>query len=355
LVRAASLLALASVLHLQYAGMLVALLLATTVLAMQQSMRSALHAAGAQLATIAAVAAATFWFFRGERERFFVGSVFGGADGRLLVPLVDAQGELGAPGTLLGPDHLALVAHIVLFAIPFAVPLAVASMVAISTRRSSWQRAGWLPLSLPTTAWFAFVATFGFDLGWPGDADLMLTMAAAPLLPIGVCLANGVRGRVTMALAGAVAAIPWCVIGPLIRPNWQELSPTNTAAATFTIAGRGALGERGPIVLPTAVGATLTLSAGGPPDYEFWILRAPLAPANAGHPYGAVTDLRLPLALTADWFVHVGRLDHNGQGSASWVVQPLADGTLPALQMLVMPPGQPTAGTTSASFALVPR
>ena len=343
----------AALLHLQYSGMFVAAVGAAWIVGWRHGVRRSLRRLLEVWGAVAVAAGATVALFRCGPFTPFFGSVGGGADQRLLTPFVDAQGSWTGGDALFGTAHLGLTASLLVVAVPVAVPFFVALLLPRSRARAATE----LVASSAAFAWLLFVSLYGFDLGWPTDADLMLCMSVALcwwvagwLLPV-VTAATGARlAAISLGLVLAVVAT-WAVIAPLVRPLHAVLSQPNSARAELLLDGVASAAGPGPFRVPAAIGATFTLRARGAPGREFWILRGPPSPAVEGHPYGGVADIVVELQPAN--FVHAGRFAADGTATAAMVLQALPDGTLPGIQMIVFEQPGTTKSITSAAYYFV--
>lgn len=325
---------LATLLHAMYVGMFAAATAAALVATHRARSRTLLHALALVAALAAALGAAALLLRHGPLVPW-VGSIAGGGDGRLLTPF-DA---------MFSAAHVALVTFVVAYGTPMALPMALATLAA---PRAAWARPE--PVAAAAAlAYLAFVATYGFDLGWPNDADLMLAMGAALSWFAATWLLPR-ADRLLVALLLLATAATWCVTMPLVRPTGATRSQANSALATLLVDGVPATAAPGPFPVATAPGETLRLRAEGPPGAQFWILLGPPRPACEGHPYGGVADIEP--RLTADRVVQTGAFDPDGRAEATFVVRALPDGQLPGLQMLVFTTAVPGGSTTSAAYYL---
>ncbi len=265
------------------------------------------------------------------------GDVHGGPDGALLVPFRAADGSWFGDGALLSRSHTTLVASALLFAVPTAFVWALGLVV------PAWRCANRSPdelvLAAGACAYLAYLATCGFDLGWPLDVDLMVTMSPALLVflaePLARAAATGAgrwRGAVRGLLALGVVST-WALVGPLVRSRGDDLSQDNTALATLRVDGAGS--GKGPFRARFDPETPVLLEVGGPPGAPFGVFRGRPRPVAGGHPYGGVADIDLGPALTPDLLVFQGLLDADGRATFSWRVQPFEDGELPGIQALI--------------------
>ncbi|MEO6596058.1 MAG: hypothetical protein ABIP94_15015 [Planctomycetota bacterium] len=344
-------LAFATMSHAQYAGMLSAALGAVLLVGLRLGVVRVAKGAALVLAIIASAVGLTIAIMQLSSSNRVVGNVTGGADARLLVDFVDARGSWLGTGTLLSADHLALVAHIFVFACPLVVPFALA--VPWSVRK----RSGWphdLVLVSTGLAYVGFAACFSFDFGWPRDVDLMVSMSPSLLLLVTAWLSAATcgwskRGKVVLsALLLAMAMSTWSVIAPLVRPTSADLSQRNSPIASLFVNG---IGEgAGPFRLQVAAGEVVHMQASGPPGASFWICKGLPHPVCEGHPYGGVADIEFVGGLQPAAFVHAGKFDAEGKAAFTWTVQPLADGRSPGLQMIVFSRSKGGEEPTSAAF-----
>lgn len=348
LVCGSALLTVAALSHLQYAGMLVAAL-GMVVLhgAGGCGLRELLRVfapAGAAIAAVVAITAAAVWL---SPCQLMSGSIYGGVDGRLLV----------APAEVLAPKHVALVSNALWFAVPMALPFAVFAMAHVRARAAA--PAGDNVVAAAGAAYLVFLSLFGFDLGWPRDADLLTSMSPALSLLVAVVIVPRIvhgsaaqRLLLLGCLAGAVAFTS-AATARLIRPRWHSLSQQNTALAALFVDGVNAAADAAPYRVSAARGATFELRVRGTPGYSFWVLRGQPAPACEGNPYGSVADVRVG-DLSAS-FVHYGALDERGEATFTWSVAMLPDGGWPGLQALVFPGEAHDLNVASAAYYFEPR
>jgi hypothetical protein len=349
---------LAALLHLQYSGMFVAAVGAAWLVGWRHGAGRSLQRLAAVLGWVVAGALGCWLLFCFGPFTSFVGSVGGGADARLLTPFVDAEGSWTGPGALFGADHLALTASLLLVAVPLALPFFAAVLVPASLARTHTE----LVASSAAFAWLLFVSLYGFDLGWPTDADLMLSMSVAlawltagwwlPAVAAARPLAQGAAG-----LGSCLAVLAtWSVLAPLVRPTAANVSQANTALADLRLEGPDGLVAAegpGPFRVVAALGTTFTVRARGPAGREFWILRGAPQPAVEGHPYGGVADI--VVQLEPQYFVHAGQFADDGSATATMTVAPLPDGGLPGIQMVVfLLPGTQRSTTSAAYYFVAP-
>lgn len=344
-------LAIAALSHLQYAGMLAAGLGSALLVGSRLGLRRVARDMALLLAMVAGLIGATFAVLKASPFRVVTGSVAGGGDGVWLVPLVGGGGSWFEPGALLSASHLASVARTIVFACPLALPFALA--VPWCLRRGADPSRD-LVLAGTALAYVLFVSLYSFDLGWPNDLDLMVAMSpsllllvTAWLLPASQQWSPGRRIALT-ALLLAAATATWCLVAPLVRPVSSVLSQRNSSAASLYVQG---IGEgAAPFRVPVEPGASIEFHASGPPGSEFWICKGVPSPACEGNPYGGVADIEFVNGLEPSVFVHVGVFDAEGKATATWTVQPLADGRLPGVQMIVFDRQQVRTSQTSAAF-----
>ena len=158
-------LALAAVSHLQYSGMLVAGVGATLLLAFRHR-DEGFRVAKICALVIGAIVGVVRAVFALSPFETIIGSVMGGADARLLVTADE----------VFSPPHLAMVAGALTFAVPMALPFGVLMLTAQRRAASTGKD---LALVAAGGAYLAFVGLYGFDLGWPRDTDLMISMSPA--------------------------------------------------------------------------------------------------------------------------------------------------------------------------------
>jgi hypothetical protein len=347
-------LALAAATHLQYAGMAaVALAAAVGGIAprgwWQVARGVAAVALGSGTIVAAALASVRVAPFQMSRS-----NIAGGPDGRLLVPFCDAAGQWFGPGLLLSADHLSLVVRALCFASPVFVVVAV---VAVATRGALVRACAQRPvLVFAGVAYVGFVSLYGFDLGWPGDLDLMVTMSASLSLLwtvglLAVLPAMARWGRVAV-LAG-LAAAAWLTLAqvePIVYHRSLTLAQANSPSASLSVVGANPAG--GPIRIVARSGVEVRLSARGRAGAAVVIGKGVQQPAVGGDPYGrGVIDVLVP-RIDADSVIHTGVFDAEGEASCLWTVTPLADGRHPGVQMFVAP-GADTAPCLSAALYFV--
>lgn len=341
------LLAVAALTHLQYSGMLVAAAIAVALLARRRGASAALRLGwpfAAGVVGVAAAAAAVVW---ASPFALIHGSIYGGADGRLLV----------TPAELLAPAHVAMVATALAFAVPMALPFAVG--VLLRWRALAAEPPGDLVLVATAAAYLAFVSLFGFDLGWPRDVDLMTSMSVGLALLVAVDLAPRLAGAAPAArallLVCLAVAIAWAAAAAarLVRPRWHDLSQRNSPLATLLVDGAAGAAQDVPHRVPAALGQTVELTVRGTPGYDYWVLVGAPAPACEGDPYGSVGDIRIGDLREA--LVGYGTLDARGEAVVRWTVAERPGGGWPGLQALVFPGGAHDRNVATAAFYFEPR
>jgi len=326
----------AALMHLQFAGL--AVVAAGAVLAGRARLRAGLPMdLVASAAAVVACVAAGRVVLHLSGCTLVAGDVHGGPDGALLVPLRGADGSWFGEGALLSRSHTTLVAGALLFAAPAAFAWALGAVV------PAWRRANWSPdelvLAAGACAYLAFLASCGFDLGWPLDVDLMVTMSPALLVFLAEPLARATAagaGRWRRAVWGLLAlgvVSTWALVGPLVRARGDDLSQDNTALATLRVDGVGS--GRGPFRVRFDAETPVLLEVAGPPGAPFGVFRGRPRPVAGGHPYGGVADIDLGPTLTPDLLVFQGLLDADGRATFSWRALPFEDGELPGIQALI--------------------
>ncbi len=346
LITGGALISLAALAHLQYAGMAIAAFGSAVIVATTRGAPVAAKTAGWLAVTFAAALAATCGLIAASPFGIVQGSVMGGEDGQLLA------------SSLFAADRLAVIAEALNFAAPLALPLSLAAL----WRLRALHRApvGDLVLVAPALAYVVFLAIFGFDLGWPRDLDLMVSMsislslgAAALLLP---AVARIPKRLATAAALLVIGGAAWSggISAQLVRPAWVNLSQQNSSAATLLIASMDATGQEVPLRVNAASGDEFELQLFGPPGHSYWVLKGAPAQACEGDPYGSMVDIEMPLGIQSA-FVQFGVLDESGRATVDWVLKPLADGRWPGIQMMTFPGTDHTNNTTSAAIYFEPR
>lgn len=138
------------------------------------------------------------------------GNALGGGDAAMFVPLSPTGGF--ATFSFFSWAHFVRVANIALVGAPLFFVAA-----AMSAGRHAAAERPQPFLSLIALAYLFFVTLWNFDLGFPGDFDLMLTLS--PVLGLWVCEATrGIRLSWLAMVAGVLAvAVSWSVIEPFLR------------------------------------------------------------------------------------------------------------------------------------------
>ena len=341
LITGGALLSLAALAHLQYAGMAVAAFGATVIVATMRRAPAAAKTAGWLVVTFAVVLGATCGLILASPFVIVQGSVAGGADGQLLA------------ASFFAADRLAMIAEALSFTAPATLPLSLAALWKL--RALHREPAGDLVLIAPALAYVVFLSIYGFDLGWPRDLDLMISMsaslalcAAALLLPAIATLPKRLAAAAALLMVGGAA---WSagISAQLVRPNWLNLSQPNSAAATLLIEGLSGADQEVPLRVNAAIGDEFELQLSGPPGHSYWVLKGAPAQACEGDPYGSMVDIEMPEGIQSA-FVHFGVLDKNGRATIAWVMQPLADGRWPGIQMMTFPGNDHANNTTSAAI-----
>ena len=341
-----ALVSVAALAHLQYTGMAVAAFGAAVIVATGRGRWAAARAAAVLAATFVAVLGLAAGAIAAGPFELVHGSVAGGVDGEWLAPSIFAA------------DHVALVAEALTFAVPVALPLSVAAVWRVRDLHRAPARD--LVLVAPALAYVVFVTNYGFDLGWPRDADLMVSMSVSLLLGAAALLLPALGSLPPLAALAAslivVAGLVWSagISAKLVRPAWINLSQRNSAAATLLVDGSNPTDSEAPHRVPVTAGVEVQLQLSGPPGYSYWILQGAPDPACEGDPYGSMVDIEIPEGI-ASAFVHFGVLDERGRAAVPFVVRPLADGTWPGLQMMTFPGTDHTRNTTSAAFYFEPK
>ncbi len=309
----------------------------------------AVAAAGAAVGTVVAAIVATGF----ERR---VGHLWGGADGSHFVPLVDAAGSLFGDPALLSRAHLGLVGLVLAFAAP-AAPAACLAL-ALSGRRALVE-AGDGALAVLAAGYVGFTVWLNFDLGWPQDIDLMVTMAPPLLLltvrALDARIANGPVLRAALAAAMVVFTVAtWTLAGPVLRPVEIRLQQGNQPGAALFVGGIGS--DHGPIrVAGTASGSLVELAIEGPPGAAFVVFEGEPRAGYSGFVYGGVIDLRLADRLLDTPRAGAGVLDANGRARLQYRVRSDGDGLLAVQAMVAQPePGPVKVRFSAAAWFLGP-
>ncbi len=322
-------LGLAAVMHAQYAGLLVALPLLALANVHHRGVRAAAFDLASGLIGAGAVAAGVFAIVWLTGLRIVSGHVHGGADGNLLVPL----------GELFGADHLTLVGLVLLFAAP---ALAAACLVVLLSLRGALAGLRGSGLELLAAGYVAFVVLMQFDLGWPQDVDLMVTMSAPLSLLIARLLHHGLdraRAPIRSALLLGLSALllsTWSIAGPLLRPIEAPVPQQNQAGATLQLVARE--------------GRSVTLEVRGPAGAEFLVFEGPYSPGYSGFAYSGGIDLRLADKLLDTPKVAAGKLDAQGLATVPYSPRADARGRLLAVQAMVSQPGPRVRFSAAVTF-----
>ena len=143
--------------------------------------------------------------------RVFPGNTNGGYDEQLLTPWVLHAGEWPNRFTMLSHAHAIEVANILVQAAPALVLALPVVLIAARRRREERPTRPTAPATVETvlavlsSAYFAFVAVFGFDYGPVGNLDLMLVLSVPFSLFVLLVTARLV-GRRSTVLVGLVLA-----------------------------------------------------------------------------------------------------------------------------------------------------
>jgi len=150
--------------------------------------------------------------------RLVPGNMQGGGDHEMFVPFEAPRGF--ATFTFLSVNHMVRIGNILAAASPSLLLLGVwrCAREATLLRRlgPSWDLV--LPAIL-TLAYLAFITLWNFDLGFPGDYDLMMTMAVVAQLLVVVLVARW-RSAPRWALAAAAGVgilSSWSLVSPFLR------------------------------------------------------------------------------------------------------------------------------------------
>lgn len=138
------------------------------------------------------------------------GNALGGGDAAMFVPLSSTGGF--ATFSFFSWAHFVRVANIALVGAPLFFVAAAMS----AGRRAAAERPQPF-LSLIALAYLFFVTLWNFDLAFPGDFDLMLSLS--PLLGLWVCEATrGIHlSWLAMVTGVAAVAVSWSVVEPFLR------------------------------------------------------------------------------------------------------------------------------------------
>ncbi|MCB9884311.1 MAG: hypothetical protein H6838_02400 [Planctomycetes bacterium] len=324
----ASWLGLAAMMHAQYVGLLVAIPLLALANVPRRGLRAALLDLVSGVIAVLAVAAGVFGLVWLSGLRIVSGHVHGGADGQLLMPF----------GALLGAEHLTLVGLVLLFAVP---ALAAACLVVLFSLRTALAGVRGGGIELLAAGYVAFVVLMQFDLGWPQDVDLMVTMSAPLSLLVARLLHHGLdrahRPIRSALLLGLFALLfsTWSIAGPLLRPIDAPVAQQNQPGATLLLTGRD--------------GDQVTLEVRGPAGAPFVVFEGPPSPGYSGFAYSGRIDLRLADKLLDTPKVAAGTLDAQGIATVRYAPRRDAGGALLAVQAMVSQPvaSQPRASQTS--------
>jgi len=332
-------LTLAGAMHAQHLGLLLGV---PMLIALRR--RGAWRALGIDLslalAGVAAVLGAVLLAVRGLGFSIVAGHVHGGADGRLLLSLTE----------LFAPAHCSLIGLVLAFAAPVAVLVALATIHRPLTAARSSGDAGLLLLSL---GYLAFVVLMGFDLGWPQDVDLMVTMSPPLLLwsarQLTANAATAGAGRRALLSLGLLllGSATWCICGPLLRAREATFEQDNGPNATLRIDGskaeRGALRRRS-----STPGEVVQVEVIGPPGSSWLAYEGPAHPGYSGFAYSGLIDLQLADAVLQTPRVGAGILDREGRAHFAYTLKAAPNGALLAIQAVV---AQAASGPVKERFS----
>jgi len=275
-------------------------------------------------------------------------SVGGGLDQRLMVHLWPSDSDAWNAYALLSADHWLQVSKILVLSVPMAFAVSLATGAACVRVRGRESGVEWLPL----LAWMGFISLFGFDLGWPTDADLMLSMSVVPLWIVAEAILTRNNAWIRKWIPGLllVAFIflvnTWTIAGALTRSVWGLQGQQNSARASLQLEDAQASHAVAPFRIACRPGDKFRFEARGNPDAAFMVMRGIPCVAWGGHPYGGTADIEVLVA--PEYIVCAGRLDADGTAHFDFVVEKLGQGLMPGLQMVVT--DQQQAPETSAAF-----
>jgi hypothetical protein len=275
-------------------------------------------------------------------------SVGGGLDQRLMVHVWPKDAIAWNVHALLSLEHWLLVGKIVVLSAPLMLAAALATYAAGRRDRGEDYAVAWLP----ALAWMGFIALFGFDLGWPTDADLMLSMSVVPLW---IC-AEAILTRDSswmqkwspsmIVLAIVCLANTWTITGALTRSVWGQLGQQNSARASLELKDGQPRQAVAPFRIVCRTGEHFRFEARGNPNCSYMVMRGIPCVAWGGHPYGGTADIEV--RFQPEYIVSAGLFDAQGKADFDYVVEKLGQDLMPGLQMVVTEPGQ--SPETSAAF-----
>ncbi len=150
------------------------------------------------------------------------GDLAGGGDEKRFVPL-DVSSEISFG--YFSIEHIVEVANIFLVAVPFGVVYGgVRSVKAMlgKTVVSTLQEGHRITLTVLSLGYLSFIISYGFDLGYPVDLDLMLSMSLPLSLLILGHLASELQNARVLGIVTVVLSIviTWSFLGSfMVRPD----------------------------------------------------------------------------------------------------------------------------------------
>jgi len=193
LVEATAALVLAACFHGQFVMLLPAVGVVGLVrLQRRRLRRTVVEAAAAAVTAVALVGAV--WFLTVVVLGFEAvkGDSAGGGDGKRFAP------------DLLGKAHLQTAGSVVAWFVGAAVAAGVVACIALALRRAGFlRRPPALVAGLLAAGWLAFAFLWGFDLGYPHEADLMMSMGALAVPAFALWSEAATRVIPRLAVVGA--------------------------------------------------------------------------------------------------------------------------------------------------------
>jgi hypothetical protein len=349
LLAAAAALGVACLMHGQSAFLIPTLVIAIACLRGRSGWRAALRdvcAAGFLMLAMAVACLTALWL---AGFALIPGHSVGGSDASRLVPLQPIDGPTFR-FVMFSMAHLVDVANILLLAAPLALagPLHLLRPAAASVARDRRL------LALVSLGGVSFIACWNYDLGFPLDWDLMLTLAVPlQLTLLGSLVANGTRGLGALwAVAGIGAVLSWAVIGSFTTSQFDPHGQGNSDAARLEVDGVGAGTEGGPFTVTVPVTApTVSLAVHGPAGARFVVYSGSRNPAGFGRATIGTLEIGTPPDLRDLGVVFAGTLDAAGSAAREVTFEATGPGPLANLQAVVhQPEGSARPYAMSATF-----
>lgn len=139
------------------------------------------------------------------------GDIYGGGDKETFVPLTEAGLAGAAVFLFFSADHFLQIANILFIVVP------TGTFIAATLLWKRWNNALALDrtdafLSICALGYIAFITLFNFDLRFPSDLDLMVTMGTPFILACAAIAWKSCSVKTTAALAAINLAVAWAFI-----------------------------------------------------------------------------------------------------------------------------------------------